>query len=269
MVGPGRGLVRRPEADEVGRPAPQAGAHQLGQRISRAKATIAAAGATFALPPPAEREARVAAVRQVLYLVFNEGYTASSGDDLVRVDLTAEAIRLTRQARRLLPDDPEVAGLLALMLLTEARRPARTRPDGALVPLDEQDRSRWDADLIAEGVALITVTLPRGPVGPYRAQAAIAAVHDEAATSADTDWPQVIALYGVLERIAPHPLVTLNRAVAVAEVEGPEAGLALLSALDGDRRMARNHRLLAVRAHLLERAGETATPWPPTGPPPG
>jgi RNA polymerase sigma factor (sigma-70 family) len=228
----------------------------VGQRISRAKATIVDAGATFELPRPAEREARVAVVLQVLYLVFNEGYATTSGDDLLRVDLTAEAVRLTRQAHRLLPEDPEVAGLLALMLLTDARRPARTRADGALVPLDEQDRSLWDAELIAEGVALVTRTLPIGPVGPYQVQAAIAAVHDEAPTAADTDWAQVLALYGVLERIAPNPLVTLNRAVALAEVDGPQAGLDLLATLDGDRRMARNHRLLAVRAHLLERAGE-------------
>lgn len=230
----------------------------MGQRISRAKATIDAAGATFSLPAPEERAERLAAVLQVLYLVFNEGYTASSGDDLVRVDLTAEAIRLTRQARRLLPDDPEVAGLLALMLLTEARRPARARPDGALVPLDEQDRSLWDRDLIDEGVALITGTLPVGPVGPYQVQAAIAAVHDEAPRAGDTDWPQVLALYGVLERIAPNPMVTLNKAVAVAMVLGPEAGLALLAPLEYDRRTARHHRLHTVRAYLLEMAGETA-----------
>jgi RNA polymerase sigma factor (sigma-70 family) len=230
----------------------------IGQRISRAKAAISAAGATFAPPPAAERAERVAAVLQVLYLVFNEGYSASSGDDLTRVDLTAEAIRLTRQALRLLPEDPEVAGLLALMLLTEARRPARTRPDGALVPLDEQDRSAWDADLIAEGVALVTAALPVGPVGPYQVQAAIAAVHDEAPRAEDTDWVQVLALYGVLERIAPNPMVTLNRAVALAEVQGPQAGLDLLATLDGDRRTARHHRLFAVRAHLLERAGDTA-----------
>jgi RNA polymerase sigma factor (sigma-70 family) len=230
----------------------------MGQRISRAKATVTAAGATFDLPPPEERSDRLAAVLQVLYLVFNEGYAASSGDDLVRVDLTAEAVRLTREAHRLLPDDREVAGLLALMLLTEARRPARTRPDGALVPLDEQDRSLWRRDLIEEGVDLITRTLPVGPVGPYQVQAAIAAVHDEAARAEDTDWPQVLALYGVLERIAPNPIVTLNRAVALAMVQGPEAGLELLATLDADRRTARHHRLFTVRAHLLELAGDTA-----------
>ena len=195
---------------------------------------------------------------QVLYLVFNEGYTASSGPDLQRADLTTEAIRLARELHRLLPGDGEVAGLLALLLLTDARRPARSRPDGSLVPLAEQDRSRWDADAIAEGVALISSALARAPVGPYQLQAAIAAVHDEAARADDTDWRQILVLYELLAQVAPSPVVTLNHAVALAMVRGPEAGLELLATLDGDGRMAGNHRLEAVRAHLLELAGDTA-----------
>ncbi|HYT25709.1 MAG TPA: DUF6596 domain-containing protein, partial [Actinomycetota bacterium] len=173
-----------------------------------------------------------------------------------RAELTGEAIRLAREVRRLLPDDGEVTGLLALMLLTDARRPARTRPDGSLVPLAEQDRGRWDQEAIREGVALITDTLTRAPLGPYQLQAAIAAVHDEAARARDTDWPQILALYQLLERIAPNPMVTLNHAVAVAMVHGPQAGLDLLDSLDADERLAGHHRLDAVRAHLLEMAGD-------------
>ena len=230
----------------------------MAQRISRAKQTIKAAGARFAMPPPTERAERLRVVLQVLYLIFNEGYTASSGPDLQRAHLTTEAIRLARELHRLLPGDGEVAGLLALLLLTDARRPARSRPDGSLVPLAEQDRSRWDAAAIAEGVALISSALARAPIGPYQLQAAIAAVHDEAARADDTDWRQILVLYELLAQVAPSPVVTLNHAVALAMVRGPEAGLELLATLDGDGRMAGNHRLEAVRAHLLELAGDTA-----------
>jgi predicted RNA polymerase sigma factor len=195
-------------------------------------------------------------VLHVLYLMFNEGYASTSGPDLMRAELTGEAIRLTREVHRLLPDDGEVAGLLALMLLTEARRPARLADDGSLVDLAEQDRRRWDADAIAEGVALITDSLARAPLGEYQLQAAIAAVHDEAARAEDTDWRQVLALYDLLARIAPNPMVTLNRAVAVAMVHGPGAGLDELAGLEADDRMATSHRLGAVRAHLLEMAGD-------------
>jgi RNA polymerase sigma factor (sigma-70 family) len=230
----------------------------MAQRISRAKQTIKAAGARFAPPPPQERADRLRVVLRVLYLIFNEGYAASSGPHLQRAELTAEAIRLARDLHRLLPDDGEAAGLLALMLLTDARRPARTLPDGSLVPLASQDRSRWDAAAIAEGVALVTATLARAPVGPYQLQAAIAAVHDEAARAGDTDWPQILVLYELLERLDPGPVVTLNHAVALAMVRGPRAGLDLLSTLDGDPRLAGHHRLDAVRAHLLELAGDPA-----------
>ncbi|UOX90890.1 RNA polymerase sigma factor [Amycolatopsis sp. FBCC-B4732] len=228
----------------------------MAQRISRAKQRIKAAGAVFALPPPAEQAARLGVVLHVVYLVFNEGYTATSGTRLVRAELTAEAIRLARELHRLVPGDGEVAGLLALLLLTDARREARTAADGSLVPLSEQDRTRWDAVAIAEGVALVTGALAEGPVGPYQLQAAIAAVHDEAATSGDTDWRQILALYTVLEHVAPNPTVTLNRAVAVAEVHGPAAGLALLDALSADERLGASHHLVSVRAHLLELAGD-------------
>jgi RNA polymerase sigma factor (sigma-70 family) len=228
----------------------------MSQRISRAKQLIKAAGATFSPPAEAELAERLAVVLHVLYLVFNEGYASTSGPDLIRVDLTAEAVRLARAVHRLLPGDGEVAGLLALMLLTEARRPARTGPDGALVPLDEQDRSRWDAGAIAEGVELITGALSTAPLGPYQLQAAIAAVHDEAARAEDTDWPQILALYDLLARIAPNPTVTLNRSVAVAMVRGPRAGLDLLASLEADRQLATSHRLESVRAHLLEMAGD-------------
>jgi RNA polymerase sigma factor (sigma-70 family) len=228
----------------------------MAQRISRAKQSIRTAGARFDLPPEPERAERLRVVLHVLYLIFNEGYTTSSGAQLHRADLTAEAIRLARMLLRGAPDSLEVAGLLALMLLTDARRAARTDADGWLVPLAEQDRSRWNAEQIAEGIALVSRTLGRGPIGPYQLQAAIAAVHDEAADAAGTDWPQILALYGVLETVSPGPVVTLNRAVALAMVHGPRAGLALLGTLDDDDRMARHHRLDAVRAHLLELAGE-------------
>jgi len=228
----------------------------MAQRISRAKKSLR--DARFELPPPAELPERLQVVLHVLYLVFNEGYAASSGERAQRADLTAEAIRLVRLIHVQVPADGEVAGLLALMLLTEARRAARTDADGLLVPLGEQDRSRWDPRLIEEGVGLISRTLGRGPVGPYQLQAAIAAVHDEAATAEDTDWPQILALYDVLTRVSPGPVVTLNRAVAVAMVHGPLAGLAELGTLDGDERIARGHRLDAVRAHLLEMSGDRA-----------
>ncbi|MGV9370811.1 RNA polymerase sigma factor [Micromonospora tulbaghiae] len=228
----------------------------MSQRIRRAKQRIEAAGAHFTLPSPADRDERLGAVLRVLYLIFNEGYTASSGEALHRAELTGEAIRLTRELRRLLPDDGEVAGLLALMLLTDAHRAARTGPDGELVPLAEQDRGRWDRDATAEGVALVTEALTWSAPGPYQVQAAIAAVHAEAATAEDTDWRQIVALYRVLARVAPNPMVTLNQAVAVAMVDGPRAGLALLATLDGDDRTAGHHRLAAVRAHLLDMAGD-------------
>jgi RNA polymerase sigma factor (sigma-70 family) len=228
----------------------------MAQRISRAKQTIRTSGLGFVLPPEAERAERLRVVRQVLYLIFNEGYTTSAGPALVRADLTAEAIRLTRMLRGVTPADGETGGLLALMLLTDARRAARSDAQGALVPLDEQDRSRWNAAQIAEGVALVSATLGKGPLGPYQLQAAIAALHDEAATAEQTDWPQILALYEVLERVSPGPVVTLNKAVAVGRARGPLAGLAVLGDLDGDQRMAGNHRLESVRAHLLEMAGD-------------
>jgi RNA polymerase sigma factor (sigma-70 family) len=230
----------------------------MAQRISRAKERIRSAGATFAMPPASERHERLRVVLHVLYLVFNEGYTTSSGSELNRADLTTEAIRLARMLHQLVPEEGEVAGLLALMLLTDARRAARSTADGWIVPLDEQRRELWNSDQIHEGVALLTQTLGKVPVGPYQLQAAIAAIHDEAPTAGDTDWPQILALYEVLERVTPSPVVTLNRAVAIAMVNGPLAGLAVLGTLDGDERMAHNHRLEAVRAHLLERAGELA-----------
>jgi RNA polymerase sigma factor (sigma-70 family) len=229
----------------------------MAQRISRAKASIKSAGLRFDLPPEAERTERLRVVLHVLYLVFNEGYAASSGPVVQRADLTLEAIRLTRLLHRLVPA-AEVAGLLALMLLTDARRAARTQPNGSLVPLDEQDRSLWNRAQITEGIALVTRTLGTAPMGPYQLQAAIAAVHDEASTPEQTDWPQILALYDVLERVSPGPVVTLNRAVAVAMVHGPRAGLALLGTLDDDARMAHTHRLEVVRGHLLERAGDLA-----------
>lgn len=228
----------------------------MGQRISRAKQRIQRSGIPFRMPPAEQRAERMSAVLHVLYLMFNEGYTASSGKALQRTDLSAEAIRLTRTVHRLLPDNSEAAGLLALMLLTHARRRARTGPDNALIPLAEQDRSRWNHDEISEGVALITDALGGGVPGPYQLQAAIAAVHAEAARPEDTDWPQILALYRLLEDITDNPMVTLNHAVAAAMVDGPDAGLALLRPLDHDSRVAHHHRLAAVRAHLLELAGD-------------
>ncbi|HEX2821370.1 MAG TPA: DUF6596 domain-containing protein [Streptosporangiaceae bacterium] len=230
----------------------------MAQRISRAKQTIKAAGLDFAVPlAGSQRAERLRAVLHVLYLVFNEGYTATDGDELTVPALSREAIRLTRWLHRLLPEDGEVTGLLALMLLTDARRTARTRPDRSLVPLAEQDRRQWDRAQIAEGTALISAALPAGEVGPYQLQAAIAAVHDEAETMAGTDWPQILALYELLEVAAPNPFTTLNRAVAVAMVHGPAAGLGVLATLAEDSRMVRHHRLLATRAHLRELAGDT------------
>lgn len=247
----------------------------MAQRVSRAKQRVKAAGARFRMPPPDELPDRQRSVLHVLYLIFNEGYTATSGPELRRGELTGEAIRLTRTVRRLLPGgDPastgtaedghrtdgamagETAGLLALMLLTDARRSARTRPDGSLVPLAEQDRALWDRASIDEGIALISDTLTHAELGPYQVQAAIAAVHAEAVRAEDTDWQQIVALYQLLEALAPNPVVTLNHAVAVSMVSGPRAGLALLEPLGSDGRLTGYHRLYAVRAHLLERAGD-------------
>ncbi len=230
----------------------------IAQRISRAKQTIQMSGVAFSMPEAPERAQRLTAVLHVLYLIFNEGYTASSGGALQRTDLSDEAIRMTRQVHQLLPEDPEVAGLLALMLLTDARRAARSDANGDLIPLDEQDRSLWNREAIAEGIALISATLSRGAVGEYQLQAAIAAVHDEAEKAEDTDWPQILALYTVLERMTENPMVALNRAVAVAMVNGPRAGLELLAPLEQDARLKSGHRLDTVRAHLLERAGDLA-----------
>jgi RNA polymerase sigma factor (sigma-70 family) len=226
------------------------------RRITRAKESIAAAGSTFGEPDPADRAERLRVVLQVLYLIFNEGYAATSGTDLQAPELAREAIRLTRGVHALLPDDGEVAGLLALMLLTDARRPARVGPEGELVPLAEQDRGRWDRAMIAEGAGLVRRTLGRHPVGPYQVQAAIAALHDEAPSAETTDWPQIVQLYAVLQELAPSPVVTLNQAIAIAMAEGPERGLELLATLADDSRMKQSHRLDATRAHLLELAGD-------------
>jgi predicted RNA polymerase sigma factor len=228
----------------------------MAQRISRAKQSIQASGVPFALPAGDEIDARRATVCHVLYLMFSEGYTASIGPSLQRRDLAAEALRLTRMLHRLLPDEGEVAGLLALMLLTDARRAARTGPSGELIPLDRQDRSQWDREEIAEGIALVTATLSRGAIGAYAVQAAIAALHDEAPSAEQTDWPQILALYELLLQLSDNPMVSLNHAIALAMVHGPAAGLARLEALANDPRLATHHRLDAVRAHLLERAGE-------------
>ena len=228
----------------------------MAQRISRAKLRIKTSGVPFRMPTDQERAERLSAVLHVLYLIFNEGYSSSIGPNLQRSDLANEAIRLTRAVHNLLPDVEEVSGLLALMLLTDARRPARTGPDGELIPLTEQDRTLWDRNAIAEGVALITDTLSRGSIGAYQLQAAVAAVHDEAVRAEDTDWPQIVALYGLLKRMSDNPMVTLNHAIAVAMVNGPPAGLELLKALGADERMAGHYRLDAVRAHLLEMAGD-------------
>jgi RNA polymerase sigma factor (sigma-70 family) len=230
----------------------------MGQRISRAKQTVRAAGAKFAMPPPEEAGRRLRVVLHVLYLIFNEGYTATAGPELVRQELAAEAIRLTRLVHRLLPDDGEVAGLLALMLLTDARRPARATADGELIPLADQERGRWDAAMISEGVELVTVAMTTTTLGPYQLQAAIAAVHDEATRATETDWPQILALYGVLRHYLDGPVVVLNQAVAAAMVHGPHAGLAMLEPLDADPQLAGHHRLAAARAHLYEMAGQSA-----------
>jgi len=228
------------------------------RRITRAKKSIKDSGVPFGLPPPAERTARLAAVLHVLYLIFNEGYVGTSGPTLQRVELSAEAIRLARLVHRLLPEDAEATGLLALMLLTDARRAARTAPDGTPVPMAEQDRARWNRDQIAEGVALVSDALPRGDPGPYQIQAAIAALHDEAARAEDTDWPQIMLLYEVLLDHSDNPVVALNHAVAVAMVRGPAAGLALLDPLGKDDRLAADHRWHTARAHLLELSGDPA-----------
>ena len=228
----------------------------MAQRISRAKQAIKASGIPFSRPASGELNARLDAVLHVLYLIFNEGYASSAGPDLQRSDLANEAIRLARELHAALPEHAETTGLLALLLLTDARRAARVGPAGELIPLAEQDRRRWDAAAIAEGVALVSDALPRGAVGPYQLQAAIAAVHDEAATVADTDWPQILALYGLLERMSDNPMITLNRVVAQAMVQGPQAALAALAPLDTKGRLAGHHRLHSVRAHLLEMAGD-------------
>ena len=229
----------------------------MAQRISRAKQQIRAAGGRFAPPDAADRDQRLRVVQQVLYLIFNEGYVASGGEALQRTDLSAEGIRLARLLRRLVPDDAETAGLLALMLLTDARRAARVTPDNALVPLADQDRSRWDQGLIAEGAALIARTLATtSALGPYQLQAAIAAVHSEAASVADTDWAEILALYELLAQVSPGPLVSLGKAVAVAMVRGPAAGLAATDQLADE--LARHHRFHAVRGHLLEMSGDPA-----------
>ena len=228
----------------------------MAQRISRAKQTIKASGIPFTMPSTDERAERFRSVLHVLYLIFNEGYTTSSGPDLQRSDLTREATRLTRALHRLLPDDAEVSGLLALMLLTDARRAARTGSDGELIPLTTQDRTLWDRRLIDEGIALVSASLARGAVGPYQLQAAIAALHDEAPTAEHTDWTQILSLYGLLMRMSDNPMVRLNHAVAAAMVHGPAEGLALLQPLEQDPRLSEHHRLAAVRGHLLEMAGD-------------
>lgn len=231
----------------------------MAQRISRAKQSIKESGIPFQLPTAEERAQRLRAVLHVLYLIFNEGYTSSGGSALQRVELSREAIRLARILRTRLSEDAEVAGLLALLLLTDARRMARTNREGDLVTLDQQDRSLWDRQQIAEGVALLSAALPRGSVGPYQLQAAIAAVHDEAARAQDTDWPQILALYDLLLRMTDNPMVTLNHAIAAAMVHGPAKGLELLNGLKADARVADHHRFHAVRAHLLEMAGDADT----------
>ena len=228
------------------------------RRITRAKQQIKDSGIPFRLPARAERVERLGVVLHVLYLIFTEGYAATAGPSLHRVELSTEAIRLTRMVHKVLPDDGEVAGLLALMLLTDARRAARTNDTGELVPLAEQDRSLWNGDYIAEGVELITAALPRGIPGPYQLQAAIAAIHDEAPSAEETDWPQIKALYELLLEMSDNPIVALNHAVAVAMADGPAAGLARVATLAGDKQLAEDHRLYAVRAHLLEMTGDTA-----------
>ena len=226
----------------------------MAQRISRAKQRIKSSGVPFRLPTPEEWAERLRTVLHVLYLIFNEGYATTAGQDVHRADLSDEAIRLARTVHRMLPEDPEVAGLLALMLLLDARRPARTGPGGQLVPLPEQDRTRWDRALVAEGTALLAGAIGRGAVGEYQLQASIAALHDRAARAEDTDWPQILALYGVLSALAPGPVVTLNEIVAIAMVDGPQEALARLAA--AEPALAGYHRVDAVRAHLLEQAGD-------------
>jgi RNA polymerase sigma factor (sigma-70 family) len=228
----------------------------MAQRISRAKQSIKESGIPFQLPTAEQRSQRLRAVLHVLYLIFNEGYTSSAGPQLRRADLSDEAIRLTRIVRDRQPHDTEVAGLLSLMLLTDARRAARTGPTGELIPLAEQDRALWDQPQIAEGTALLSATLPKGSLGPYQLQAAIAALYDEAARAEDIDWPQILALYELLKRMSDNPMIVLNHAVAAAMVHGPRKGLELLATLDTDARLAERHRLEAVRAHLLEMAGD-------------
>lgn len=230
----------------------------MAQRISRAKQRIKEGHLEFRMPSDEEQPTRLRLVLQVLYLIFNEGYASSAGSALARRDLSDEAIRLTRAIHVLRPDQPEVMGLLALMLLTDARRTARTDANGELISLADQDRSLWDSKAIDEGVSLVSRALPMGPVGPYQLQAAIAALHDEAATAAETDWAQIDALYSVLEGLSDNPVVTLNRAVAVAMVHGPSAGLRMLDSLDDDGRLDRTHRMDGVRAHLLEMSGDVA-----------
>jgi RNA polymerase sigma factor (sigma-70 family) len=228
----------------------------MAQRISRAKQSIKASGLPFQLPCGQERSQRLRAVLHVLYLIFNEGYVSSYGPQLQRLELSREAIRLMRLVHALLPDDAEVAGLLALMLLTDARRAARTGPNQEIIPLDKQDRTLWDQEQIREGIALLTAALSKGSAGPYQLQAAIAAVHDEATRAENTDWPQILALYELLKRMSNNPMAALNHAIAAAMVHGPSKGLELLRALDSDQRIAGHHRLDAVRAHLLEMAGD-------------
>jgi RNA polymerase sigma factor (sigma-70 family) len=230
----------------------------MAQRISRAKQAIKTAGISLELPAAPERDGRLQAVLHVLYLIFNEGYVASAGAELQRVELSHEAIRLARELHRLLPDEGEIAGLLALMLLTDARRLARIGVDGSIIPLTEQSRELWDRATLQEGISLLSAALERTPLGPYQLQAAIAAVHGEAARAQDTDWPQILALYELLERAAPNPMVTLNRAVALAMVHGPRAGLQLIEELADAGHLSGHHRLHAVRAHLLEMSGESA-----------
>jgi predicted RNA polymerase sigma factor len=227
----------------------------MAQRISRAKQRIRESGVPFRMPTAEERDTRLRSVLHILYLMFNEGYATASGADLLRVDLSTEAIRLTRLVHAELPDDPEVTGLLALMLLTDARRPARLDPNGEPIPLPEQDRARWDQGEIAEGLALLDEAIASGRVGEYQLDAAITAVHDRAPTAEATDWSQILALYELLERMTGNPIVTVNRAVAAAMVHGPAVGLEILAEAEGQ--LEANHRVEAVRAHLLEQAGDT------------
>ena len=226
------------------------------RRITRAKQAVEDSHQPFRMPSPEQQPARLQAVLHTLYLIFNEGYVATSGADLQRVELSSEAIRLTQMLRRLLPENPRVTGLLALMLLTDARRPARTAPDGTPIPMAEQDRALWDSELIADGVALISEAMRQGDVGPYELQAAIAAVHDQAPTMEATDWRQILSLYEILLALGENPVVRLNHAVALAMVQGPAAGLEQLDRLQADARLGGDHRLHAVRGHLLEMAGK-------------